>query len=336
MTPMAEPTIAGGRSWTFDAPVVACAFEQNGIGAFACGDGSLRIFVDEQEPQAINVHTGAILALGVHPKAGFLSGGDDGRLVHTIPGGESRVLFEQKGKWIENIAASEATSLVAFTLGKDVVVLDGAGATVARYPHASTATGVAFDPKGRRLAVSHYNGASLWWTKSSTQTPSLLNWKGSHLGIIWSPDGKFVVTGMQESALHGWRVEDAADMRMSGYPSKVRSMAWEHRGKVLMTAGAPQVIGWPFTGRNGPMGREPLEIGPDSEALVQVVATHPEFDLVAAGMSDGTVWMQWIGEEEAGTVARNLPPISCMAFSPDGSSLAVGTEEGFVAVLDAA
>jgi hypothetical protein len=46
--------------------------------------------------------------------------------------------------------------------------------------------------------------------------------------------------------------------------------------------------------------------------------------------------MQWIGEEEAGTVARNLPAISCMAFSPDGSSLAVGTEEGFVAVLDAA
>lgn len=333
---MSEPTIAGGRSWTIDAPVTACAFDPQGIGAFACGDGTLRFFVDEGEPQAAQVHAGAILALAVHPQGGFLTGGDDGRLMLTQPGTDSRVLVEQKGKWIEHIAVSEASSLVAFTQGKDVVVLDGAGATVARYPHASTATGVALDPKGRRLAVSHYNGASLWWTKSSTQTPTLLTWKGSHLGVTWSPDGKFVVTGMQESALHGWRVEDAADMRMSGYPSRVRSMAWENRGKVLMTAGAPQVIGWPFTGRNGPMGREPLEIGPDSEALVQLVATHPEFDLVAAGMSDGKVWMQWIGEDEAGTVARNLPAISCMAFSPDGSSLAVGTEEGFVAVIDAA
>jgi WD40 repeat protein len=335
MTPMAEPTIAAGRSWAFDAPVVACAYEQNGIGAFACGDGSLRIFVDEQEPQAINVHAGAVLALGVHPDVGFLSGGDDGRLVHTIPGGESRVLFEQKGKWIEALAVSQATGLVAFTVGKDAIVLDG-DQVIGRFTHPSTATGVAFDPKGRRIAVSHYNGASLWWTKSANQTPTVLNWKGSHLGVTWSPDGKFLVTTMQESALHGWRIDDAADMRMTGYPSKVKSMAWEHRGKVLMTAGAPQVIGWPFTGRNGPMGREPLQIGPESEAIIQAVATHPEFDLVAAGTAEGSVWMQWIGEEDAGTVARDLPAISCMAFAPDGSSLAVGTEQGFAAVLDAA
>lgn len=332
---MREPTLAGGRSWSLDAPVVACAFDSVGIGAFACGDGSLRFFADEHEPTAAEVHKGAVLSLGVHPRGGFLSGGDDGRLMLTIPGGESQVLFEQKGKWIESIATSQATGLVAFTLGKDAIVLDG-NQVIGRFTHPSTATGVAFDPKGRRIAVSHYNGASLWWTKSATQAPTMLNWKGSHLAITWSPEGKFLVTTMQEGALHGWRIEDAADMRMTGYPAKVKSMAWEHRGKVLMTAGAPQVIGWPFTGRNGPMGRDPLQVGPESEAIIQVVATHPEFDLVAAGTADGQVWMQWIGEEEAGTVARDLPPISCMAFSPDGSSLAVGTETGFAAVLDAA
>jgi len=332
---MADPTIAGGRAWTFDAPVIACGFDRTGIGAFACGDGTLRFFVDEQEPASISLHAGAILALGIHPGGGFLTGGDDGRLVHTIPGGESRILCAQKGKWIESLAVSDASGLVAFTLGKEAVVLD-ASQVIGRFTHPTTATGVAFDPKGRRIAVSHYNGASLWWTKSSTQTPTVLNWKGSHLGVTWSPDGKFLVTTMQESALHGWRIEDAADMRMTGYPSKVKSMAWEHRGKVLMTAGAPQVIGWPFTGRNGPMGREPLQVGPEGEAIIQVVATHPEFYLVAAGTADGRVWMQWIGEEEAGTVARDLPPVTCMAFAPDGSSLAVGTETGYAAVLDAA
>lgn len=332
---MAEPTIAGGRSWTLDAPIVACAFDRDGIGAFACGDGTLRFFADEKEPDTTRVHAGAVLSLVRHPSGGFLSGGDDGRLVLTVPGLESQVLFEHKGRWIESIAASEATGLVAFTLGKEAIVLDGKQ-VIGRFSHPTTATGVAFDPKGRRIAVSHYNGASLWWTKSAAQSATVLNWKGSHLGISWSPDGKFLVTTMQESALHGWRIEDAADMRMTGYPTKVKSVAWEHRGKVLMTAGAPQVIGWPFTGRNGPMGREPLEIGPESEAIVQVVATHPEFDLVAAGMSDGKVWMQWIGEDEAGVIARDLPPISCMAFAPDGSCLAVGTEQGYAAVLDAA
>ena len=60
---MAEPTIAGGRSWTLDAPIVACAFDRDGIGAFACGDGTLRFFADEKEPDTTRVHAGAVLSL---------------------------------------------------------------------------------------------------------------------------------------------------------------------------------------------------------------------------------------------------------------------------------
>jgi len=141
---------------------------------------------------------------------------------------------------------------------------------------------------------------------------------------------------MQENALHGWRIEDAADMRMSGYPAKIKSMNWERRGKVLFTGGAPRVIGWPFTGRGGPMGKEPLEVGPERDAVVQVVVAHPEFDLIAAGTSDGAVWFEWIGEEGTRYVLLDAPKISTMAFTPDGSHLAVGTEDGFAALIPAA
>ena len=37
--------------------------------------------------------------------------------------------------------------------------------------------------------------------------PEFLEWKGSHLDVTWSPDGRFVVTSMQENALHGWRLQ---------------------------------------------------------------------------------------------------------------------------------
>lgn len=331
---MAEPKLTNGASWQFGAPVVACAFDEDGVGAFVCGDGTLRFFVDEREPKVAEVHKGAALSLAVHPEDGFLSGGDDGRLVRTLPGEGSTELFVQKGKWIESISVSEATGLIACTAGKDAVVFDGSQQM--RFTHATTATGVAFDPKGRRLAVSHYNGVSLWWTKSAAQTPTVLGWKGSHLGLVWSPDGKFIVSTMQENALHGWRVEDAADMRMTGYPAKIKSFVWEHRGKVLMTGGASRVVGWPFTGRNGPMGKEPMEIGPERDAIVNVVATHPEFDLVAGAMSDGAIWLEWIGEVGASIVAMDLPTITCMAFSPDGGKLAIGTEDGYAALIDAA
>ena len=77
--------------------------------------------------------------------------------------------------------------------------------------------GLAFLPKGYRLAAAHYNGVSLWFPNADA-TPQLLEWKGSHLDATVSPDGRFLVTSMQENALHGWRLADApqhADDRLS-------------------------------------------------------------------------------------------------------------------------
>ena len=101
------------------------------------------------------------------------------------------------------------------------------------FDHANTVGGLAFDPKGRRIAAAHYGGISLWWAKLSTQEPKRLSWSGSHLNLTWSPDGKYIVTAMQENELHGWRVSDSADMRMSGYPTKVKSMSWLPKGRYL-------------------------------------------------------------------------------------------------------
>ena len=42
---------------------------------------------------------------------------------------------------------------------------------------------------------------------------------------------------MQENELHGWRVSDSADMRMSGYPTKVKSMSWLPKGRYVVAAG---------------------------------------------------------------------------------------------------
>ncbi len=332
---MARPQITDGKSWAFDAPVVACVFDDDGNAAFGLGDGTLRIARPcADDVETIEAHQGAMLALCTHPEAGFLSGGDDGRLVQSIAGEAPKELLSAKGRWIENVAASTETGLIACTAGKNAIIVQNGEQT--SFPHGSTAAGVAFDPKGRRLAVAHYNGASLWWAKAAEQTPKTLEWKGSHIAVTWSHDGRFLVTSMQENALHGWRVEDAADMRMSGYPAKIKSLAWDRRGRTLFTSGADRVIGWPFTGRNGPMGREPLEIGPQREALVQVVAAHPEFDMVAAGTNDGAVWFEWICDPGANFVLLNGGKVTALAFAPDGAHLALGTEDGFAALVPVA
>jgi hypothetical protein len=93
----------------------------------------------------------------------------------------------------------------------------------------SSVRGLAFMAKGYRIAIAHYGGATLWFPNAAAP-PDLFKWKGSHLSITASPDGRFLATSMQENALHAWRVADQKDMRMSGYPAKTHSLSWSFDG----------------------------------------------------------------------------------------------------------
>ena len=133
------------------------------------------------------------------------------------------VAADERKRWIDQIALGPDKA-VAWSAGKTAFVQTGKG-ELRSFDAVSSVGGLAFAPKGFRLAVAHYNGVSLWFPNAKTK-PDVLSWKGSHLAVMFSPDGKFVVTAMQEPMLHGWRLADAKNMRMSGYAARVRSMAW--------------------------------------------------------------------------------------------------------------
>jgi WD40 repeat protein len=198
----------------------------------------------------------------------------------------------------------------------------------------STVGGLAFLPKGFRLAVAHYNGATLWFPNAPQATPEKLEWKGSHLGVTISPDGRFLVTTMQEPMLHGWRLADSKHMRMSGYTARVMSLGWTTGGRWLATSGSPQLILWPFQTKDGPMGKEPRLLAP-SEARVATVACHPRQEIVAAGYDDGLVLLVRI-EDGAEILAKKSgpAPVTALAWSADGRLLAFGTEDGEAGMLD--
>ena len=118
--------------------------------------------------------------------------------------------------------------------------------------------------------------------------PQTLEWKGAHLDATFSPDGRFLVTSMQENVLHGWRLQDSRHMRMTGYPAKTRSLSWSHDGAWLATSGADAAVVWPFKDKDGPMGKAPRECGV-REARATMVAFHPKALVVAIGYADGAV-----------------------------------------------
>jgi WD40 repeat protein len=271
-----------------------------------------------------------VLCAVPHPTgSGLVTGGDDGRLVWSRPGGAS-LIADVRGKWIDAVAASPASGLIAFAAGRAVHVRDVADDDFARcFAHDRSVADVAFDPKGRRIAAATYGGAMLWYARIADQKPQALKWAGAHIAAVWSPDGRFVVSSMQENELHGWRVADGKDMRMDGYPAKVKSLAFLKGGAVLATSGAPGAVLWPFVGQGGPMGKAAAEIGFDEEALVSRVSAAPQSNRLAAGLNDGRVWTADLTGRGLTTVkVGGSAPISALAVSADEKKLAWGDESG--------
>jgi WD40 repeat protein len=154
--------------------------------------------------------------------------------------------------------------------------------------------------------------------------------------VTFSPDGAFVVSAMQDSQLHGWRLKDQKNMRMGGYPSKVRAFSFLSNGQLLATSGAQGAVLWPFIGSNGPMGREATEIGFDEGSLVTLVASQPKHGVLAAGLTDGRVWLaDPAGQGLNFLKADRGAPITALAMSPDATRVAWADEDGNAGVSEA-
>ncbi len=311
-------------------PVAFAAF-LGGSPVFALADGTLQ-FGDGVEGRRIPVHADAAILVAARDGDRLVTGGDDGRVVATDTNGGVEVIGEEKGKWIDALAAHGGA--VAWTAGKTARTRSAKG-EVKSLDLPSSSRGLAFFPKGYRLAIAHYGGATLWFPNAGN--PETLAWAGSHLDATISPDGRFLVTSMQENALHGWRVADGKHMRMAGYPGKTRSFSWSHDGKWLATSGADACIVWPFSGKDGPMGQAPRECGVHS-AVVTRVAFHPAALVVAMGYDDGLVMLTRLTDGSEILVRhpaqdRDSVRISALAWDAKGARLAFGAENGDAGVL---
>src|SRR5262249_14421871 len=114
---------------------------------------------------------------------------------------------------------------------------------------------------------------------------------------------------------------------------KPRSMAWSAKGRYLATSGSEAAILWPFHFKDGPQGRQPLQLGVRPVMAVRV-ACHPSEEVVAVGYADGAVAVVRIADQKA--VQLRAPagsPISALAFDDKGRTLSVGAEDGKAALI---
>jgi WD40 repeat protein len=311
------------------AAVVAAHFLGR-TAVFVLGEETLLLVPGEGEPHAVGVHAGGILCSAVD-KTRIITGGDDGKVMVTAADGAATTLAtDGNRRWIDHVAMGPPRA-VAWSAGRHAFVRSRQNVErMLELP--STVGAMAFAPKGLRVGIAHYNGVTLWFPNAES-APEVLGWKGSHLGVTFRPDGRFLVSSMQEPMLHGWRLSDGKSMRMAGYGARVRSLAWTASGKWLATSGSTQLILWPFAGKEDKKEKETRMLAP-TESQVEVVACHPRQEVVAVGYANGLVLLVRV-EDGAEVLARKPgnAPVTALAWAASGDTLAFGTEDGEAGIV---
>ena len=265
-------------------------------------------------------------------KQSLTCGGETGQVCQISAKGEISELANIGNKWIDCVATGPNSS-VAFSSGKTAHVVSD-GEVIREITCDRTIEALAFAPKGMRLALARYDGVELHWVNSNSPS-QFLEWKGAHIGVSFSPDGKSVVSSMQENALHGWRLSDQRHMQMTGYPAKVKSASWSNRGRWLATSGAPAAIVWPFSGKDGPMGKAPKELGSMGQILVTCVSCHPTEDVIALGYENGMIMAVKIEDGQVVSIrSEGEGEISSLNWDDTGTRLAFGSIEGEAGIID--
>ena len=316
------------KNYDFAAPVTSTASIAETI-VVGFGDGSVRLFQAGHEPKLIKAHEGVVLCMAVNQSYIF-TGGDDGKFLRISLSGDVEEIANFGSRWVDCVAATSEAYACSSDRATHVWSRKGSKASVLE--HNSTVGGLAFDSKGKRLAVAHYGGVTVWEPNERRWKSKKLIWKGFHSSVTFSPDDKYIITIMQENALHGWRIRDKADLAMAGYPTKIKSFDWVGETPYLATSGADAAICWPFDRKDGPLGRAPVCVADGEKQLSTYVCSLSEENAVFAGFKNGEVLLAEIDESKDSIVLKNATnrEITAISLTKSLSHILIGDEGGHV------
>jgi WD40 repeat protein len=143
------------------------------------------------------------------------------------------------------------------------------------------------------------------------------------MALAFSPDGTMLASGgdFDERTIQLWNVRDGSLLQtLAGHSNGVTSLAFSPRGNLLISGGRRfdnTVKIWAFT--DGSLVRTWIGHSHNIEA----VACSPDGNIVASG-SSGTNGLQvWqVTDGSSRSFGTDTNPVLCVAFSPDGSTLA--------------
>ncbi|WP_051166582.1 WD40 repeat domain-containing protein [Amycolatopsis orientalis] len=287
----AADRIAFRPRWQADLGEPAVALDVVGRGedaAVAVGgsEGAVRLLGTGGARQWESFLDDALLAVAASP---------DGTRIAAL-GMTRRRMWSADGEQLASSAAGwsaaaawDARSVrLAVADGRQVRVLDRNGEICwSSGPLASTVTGVRWPRGALRVAASAYQAVTIFEPETDRITRALPA-PGAISGLAAAPNGRWVVGGSQDATLHGWKVDDGSDFRMSGFPGTVSQLSFEDTGRWMACASGDVLTCWDFSGA-GPAGRSAVALTGHTAPVTASAWLPGDRRTLVSGDQDGTV-----------------------------------------------
>jgi WD40 repeat protein len=265
-------------------------------------------------------HDGTLLASGGQDGRVRIWSPSGGKLLHDLPGGAA---------WVEQVAFAPRHPLLVSAAGRHLKLWNADGSCAREYaPHPSTISDVQWQ-HGNPFFTSAAYGQLATFKPDSSEPVKTFAWKGSILCAAWSPDDNYMATGNQDASVHFWYRKSGKNLEMTGYPAKVREIAWDASSRYLATGGSAIVTIWDCGGK-GPSGTRPIQLERHNTLLTALQFQH-EGALIASGCRDGLVCV-WNPRKEASPLRESMldDEVTQVCWAPGDRLLAASSASGMV------